>query len=246
MKRIFIGLFFSIATFSFIFCGSISGNVKYNGKKKKPRPVKMDADPVCGTSHSKPVFKQSLMIDENNNIENTIVYIKNINYEGDVPKEPAILDQKGCIYVPHVLGVMKGQDVLIKNSDATLHNIHGLPEENSEFNFAMPKVVKEKTITLAKSETAFKVKCDVHPWMNAYVQVFDHPYFSVTSKDGSYKIENVPPGTYEIIAWQETFAAGSKFVKKFGKLILSEKVIVEKDKNTVQNFTFDITSHTSK
>ena len=83
-------------------------------------------------------------MDEENNLANVLVYIKNIDYKGETTKSQAVLDQNGCVYTPHVMGVMKGQEILIKNSDATLHNIHGLPKINTEFNFAMPKVLKEK------------------------------------------------------------------------------------------------------
>ena len=120
-------------------------------------------------------------------------------------KTPAIIDQKGCIYNPHVIGVMKDQKVIIKNSDATLHNIHSMPEKNKQFNFAMPKVVKEKETSFTTVEDPFYIKCDVHPWMKSWVLVQNHPYFAVTDENGNYKIDNIPPGTYEVIAWQEKF-----------------------------------------
>jgi len=216
-----------IMSLSLAICGSISGNVNFDGKGPKKKKLKMDADPVCGTSHQGPVYRQDFVMDDNNNLANVLVYIKNIDYKGETTKSQAVLDQKGCVYTPHVMGVMKGQEILIKNSDATLHNIHGLPKVNNEFNFAMPKVLKEKKMTLVKTESAFKVKCDVHPWMSAYVQVFDHPYFTVSSSDGSFKIDNVPAGTYEVVAWQE----------KFKDKTVSHTVTVG-DGNTNQNFTF--------
>ena len=216
-----------IMSLSLAICGSISGNVNFDGKGPKKKKLKMDADPVCGTSHQGPVYRQDFVMDDNNNLANVLVYIKNIDYKGETTKSQAVLDQKGCVYSPHVMGVMKGQEILIKNSDATLHNIHGLPKVNTEFNFAMPKVLKEKKMTLVKTESAFKVKCDVPPWMSAYVKVFDHPYFTVTSNDGSFKIDNVPAGTYEVVAWQE----------KFKDKTVSHTVTVG-DGNTNQNFTF--------
>jgi plastocyanin len=216
-----------IMSLSLAICGSISGNVNFDGKGPKKKKLKMDADPVCGTSHQGPVYRQDFVMDDSNNLANVLVYIKNIDYKGETTKSQAVLDQKGCVYSPHVMGVMKGQEILIKNSDATLHNIHGLPKVNNEFNFAMPKVLKEKKMTLVKTDSAFKVKCDVHPWMSAYVQVFDHPYFTVSSSDGSFKIDNVPAGTYEVVAWQE----------KFKDKTVSHTVTVG-DGNTNQNFTF--------
>tara|TARA_Y100001935_G_C17307790_1_gene513555 strand:+ start:1784 stop:2482 length:699 start_codon:yes stop_codon:yes gene_type:complete len=220
--NIFALMFFTIGV-----AGTISGTVNFDGKGPKKKKLKMDADPVCGKSHQTPVYRQDFVMDDKNNIANVIVYLKDVDYKGGVTKKQAVLDQKGCVYTPHVMGVMKGQEILIKNSDATLHNIHGLPKVNTEFNFAMPKVLKEKKMTLVKSEEAFKVKCDVHPWMSAYVQVFDHPYFAVTGDDGTYTIENVPAGTYEVVAWQE----------KFKDKTVSHKVTVG-DGNSKQDFTF--------
>ena len=118
-------------------------------------------------------------------------------------RDRVIIDQKGCVYSPHVLGVQAGQPVKILNSDATMHNIHGLPKVNKEFNFGMPKSLKEKSVIFNKAEDVFVIKCDVHPWMKSYTQVFDHPYFAVSGNDGSFSISNVPDGTYEAVAWQE-------------------------------------------
>jgi len=187
------------------FGGTLSGRVNFDGKSPKKRSLKMDADPVCGSSHKEPVYKQDFIINEAGYLKNVMVYLKDVKYEGKTPETKAVLDQNGCMYSPHILGMFKGQELLIKNSDATLHNIHGLPTINSGFNFAMPKVVKEKAIKIVKPEHAIKIKCDVHSWMKAYVSVFDHPYFSVTNDSGYYQIDNIPPGTYEVIAWQEKF-----------------------------------------
>tara|TARA_B100000131_G_scaffold316020_1_gene355411 strand:+ start:2218 stop:2943 length:726 start_codon:yes stop_codon:yes gene_type:complete len=219
--------------FNSLFSGSISGRVNFEGKGPKKKTLKMDADPVCGSSHKTPPYRQSFVMNEEGYLKNVMVYLKNIDYKGDIPKNQAILDQKGCIYDPHVQGMMTGQELLIKNSDATLHNIHGLPKLNSEFNFAMPKVVKEKAIKIEKPEHAIYIKCDVHPWMKSYVSVFDHPYFAVTDINGNFKIENVPPGTYEIVAWQEKFK--DKKTKEWKTL--NAEVTVN-DGDTIQNFTF--------
>ena len=188
-----------------IFGGSLSGKVNFKGNSPKKKTLKMDADPVCGASHKAPPFRQSFIINEEGYLKNVMIYLKNVKYNGDIPSTQAILDQKGCVYSPHVQGIRVGQELLIKNSDATLHNIHGIPKINSEFNFAMPKVVKEKVIKMDQAEHAIYIKCDVHPWMKSYISVFDHPYFAVTEDTGYYQIENIPPGNYEVIAWQEKF-----------------------------------------
>ena len=188
---------------SSIFAGSLTGRVNFEGKGPKKKTLKMDADPVCGASHKTPAYRESFVLSEDSYLKNVIVYLSNVKYDGKAPTTQAVIDQNGCVYAPHVQGIMAGQELLIKNSDATLHNIHGLPKINSEFNFAMPKVVKEKAIKFAKVENFIKIKCDVHPWMNAYISIFDHPYFSVTDDSGRYKIDNIPLGKYEVVAWHE-------------------------------------------
>ena len=227
LKNVFIitvlcGLFISSAL-----GGTLSGRVNFDGKPPKKRSIKMDADPVCGSAHKEPVYNQSFIINEAGYLQNVLVYLKDVKYDGNTPDTQAVLDQNGCMYSPHVQGMMVGQDLLIKNSDATLHNIHGLPKLNSEFNFAMPKVVKEKAIKMAKAENFIKIKCDVHSWMKAYISVFDHPYFAVTDDSGYYQIDNIPLGDYEVIAWQE----------KFKDKTLNASVTVS-DSASAQNFTF--------
>ncbi len=218
---------------SSIFAGSLTGRVNFKGKAPKKKTLKMDADPICGSSHKEAPYRQSFIMNEEGYLKNVMVYLKDIKYVGEIPATQVVLDQTGCIYSPHVQGMMAGQELLIKNSDATLHNIHGLPIINSEFNFAMPKVVKEKIIKINKSEHAIYIKCDVHPWMKSYVSVFDHPYFAVTNDTGYYKIDNIPPGTYEVIAWQEKFK--DKKTKEW-KTLNASVTIGDEDIN--QNFTF--------
>ena len=207
---------------SFIFtaldAGSLKGHVKYDGKAPKPKRLRMDADPVCGSSHSGPVRSENFKMAKDGSMEDVLVYLKNVKYSGGIPSDPAVLDQKGCIYVPHVFGMMAGQELLIKNSDATLHNIH-----------SMPKVVKKKKASFSKSEPdPFYIKCDVHPWMKTWVLVSDHPYYAVTDKSGNFSIENIPPGTYEVVCWQEKF--GSK------RALTSKVTIGEGDTN--KDFVF--------
>ena len=232
-NKLTLFLFISILSFSFVIAGSLSGKVNFDGKGPKKKVLKMDADPICGSSHKTPPYRQSFIMNEKGYLKNVLVYLKNVKYDGKIPTEKAILDQSGCIYKPHVQGIMAGQELLIKNSDATLHNIHGLPKLNSEFNFAMPKVVKEKTIKIEKPEESIYIKCDVHPWMKSYISVFDHPYFAVTDEDGNYKINDIPPGTYEVIAWQEKFK--DKKTKQWKTL---SKSVTIGSGDTKQNFTF--------
>ena len=233
INKLTVCLILNIFLFSNLFSGSLSGRVNFDGNPPKKKTLKMDADPVCGSSHKTPPYRQSFIINEDGYLKNVMVYLKDVKYEGPAPSNKAILDQKGCIYDPHVQGMMVGQELLIKNSDATLHNIHGLPKINSEFNFAMPKVVKEKTIKIEKPEQAIYVKCDVHPWMKSYISVFDHPYFAVTDDTGYYKIDNIPPGKYEVVVWQEKFK--DKKTKEWKTLSATVEIA---ESETKKDFTF--------
>ena len=188
----------------------------------------MDADPKCAAKHSGPVFPEILVLGDGNSMANVFVQVKNPP-AGDhtPPSTPVVIDQKGCVYVPHVSGVMVGQKLMFRNSDGLLHNVHGLPNVNQQFNRAQPAAVKEAEFTLNKPEPLFKVKCDVHPWMNAYVAVMTHPYFAVTGKDGKFSIPNLPDGTYEI----EARPSYDKFKPQTASITVSGGAVT-------QNFTF--------
>ena len=166
----------------------------------------MEADPVCSAAHTKTVTSETVVVNANGTLKNVLISLTS-GLEGmtfEPPTDPVILDQNGCVYSPHVWGTMTGQPVEIRNSDATLHNIHSQSKANKSFNFAMPKVVKKKTHTFSKVEEPFIIKCDVHPWMRTWVAVFDHPFFTVTDEMGVFTLENVPAGTYTVRAWHES------------------------------------------
>ncbi len=222
-RTIFLALLCSLLFGSSAFAGSISGTITFDSDMPKLRPVKMDADPDCAKKHSSPVFPEFLAVGNGNGLANVFVQVKNAPASSAaVPTEPVVIDQKGCRYIPHVAGVMAGQPLLFKNSDGILHNVHGLPKENREFNIGMPPTLKEKVQTLNKPEPVFKVKCDVHPWMNSYVAVMSHPYFSVSSMDGKFEIGDVPDGTYTIEAWHEKLGTQTAEVKVSGGAATSD------------------------
>jgi plastocyanin len=184
---------------------SITGTVTFAGKAPNLKPLAMDADPVCAKKHSKPVPAEMLVLGSGNTMGNIMVWVSKGLPSGKTwpaPKTPVTLDQKGCVYVPHVMGIMVGQQYRIINSDGVLHNVHTLPKINKSFNKGMPPSLKEATTVFDKPEV-FQIKCDVHPWMSAYVGVFNHPFFSVTSTDGKFTLDGLEPGTYEITAWHE-------------------------------------------
>ena len=185
---------------------TITGTVTFEGKAPAPKPLAMDADPTCAKKHTKPVMAERLVLGSGNTIGNVLVYVSKGLPAGKTfppPKNPVTLDQNGCVYVPHVQGIMVGQAYRILNSDGVLHNVHALPKINPAFNQPMPPSMKETTKTFAKAEPIFQIKCDVHPWMQAWIGVFTHPFFSTTGADGKFTISGLDPGTYEITAWHE-------------------------------------------
>ena len=217
LLNILATLIWSIIQVSFVSAGSISGTIIYDGKVPKLRPIKMGADPICLLNHSdEKVFPQVLVLGDNKKktMGNVFVHITKGFPKKDyiVPKDPAILNQKGCMYNPHVLGIMVGQKIKVLNPDGTLHNVHGIPKNNREFNVAMPKFRKEMTRVFNKAEFMFPFKCDVHPWMLAWISVMDHPYFYTTKSDGEYKIDDLPAGNYEISIWHEKLGEQKKVV----------------------------------
>jgi plastocyanin len=215
--------------YSFVFSGTLIGNIKYEGKLPNKKLLKMDSDPICGNAHNSDMFNESFIVDDKNNLQNVLVWIKDIDYTESSPIDKKIINQAGCIYQPHILGIMKGQTLLIKNSDATLHNVHSYSKNNLSFNLAMPKVVKETEVLFNKIESPFPIKCDVHPWMKTWIAVFNHPYYTVTDKNGNYVIENIPEGKYSIVAFQEKFKM---------KGIIEKEVEIKNDKASEVNFKF--------
>ncbi len=190
---------------------TVSGTINFTGEAPKMRPIKQDAE--CATFHDERVYAQNVVVNDNNTLKYVFVYVKEgISGSYDPPSEPAVIDQKGCRYSPHVFGVQTGQNLKILNSDPLLHNIHALPKINRSFNFGMPKQGDVRERSFKKAEVMVKIKCDVHPWMSAYCGVVDHPYFSVSGDDGTFTLKNLPAGEYVIEAWQEEYGTSTQTV----------------------------------
>jgi len=192
-------------------CGSalaatITGTVTYDGKVPTLKPIDMGADAACAKMHGAPQPSDVLVLGAGNTMANIMVSVASGLPAGKAfpaPKDPVVMDQKGCHYDPHVFGLMVGQPFKVLNSDGILHNVHALPKVNAPFNMAMPPTVKESTKSFGKAEGMFMIKCDVHPWMSSYAGVFAHPFFSVTKSDGKFSISGLDAGTYELTAWHE-------------------------------------------
>jgi len=207
--------FFILAFATLTYAGTITGAVTYEGKVPKFPEIKMDADPICVTHNANPVYPETLVLGEGNTLANVFVYVKSglPHTTYPTPTEPFVVTQAGCHYSPHVFGVMVNQPVKILNPDGTLHNVHVVPKKNKEFNLAMPQFRKETTKSFDTPEMFFPFKCDVHPWMTAWVSVMEHPFFSTSAKDGKFSITDLPPGEYEVEAWHEKLGTDSKKVK---------------------------------
>lgn len=194
-----------VAADAFAAGGTVSGKIAFEGAAPGRKKLDMNADPVCASKHTQAALSEAVVVNGNGTLKNVFVYVKK-GLEGKkfaAPTVPAVLDQNGCMYTPHVFGVQAGQPIKILNSDGTLHNIHPKPKLNREFNLAMPKFLKEKTQTFDKAEVMIPVKCDVHPWMQSYVGVLDHPFFNVTGEAGAFELKGLPAGKYTVEAWHE-------------------------------------------
>lgn len=202
------------AAFSFGLCtasfAQISGKVTLTGTLPEMPEIKgMSAIPACAAMHKDPVFEDTVIAGDNGELANVIVYIKEDkpgDLKGPQIEKPATLDQKGCMYQPHVLAVQVGQPVIALNSDPFLHNVHSNSAANKPCNIVQITAGPTKLDAFTKEET-FQIKCDVHPWMKAVVRVFDHPYFATSGTDGKFSIDTkaLKDGTYVVRAWHEIY-----------------------------------------
>jgi plastocyanin len=197
-----------------LLAGDVTGRVTFEGTAPKATKLMMNADPVCMRAHKEPVFGEDVVVNKNGTLKNVLIYVK----EGlgskkfDAPATKVSFEQKGCQYTPHVLGIQVGQELEVINDDPTLHNVHSLSKENAQFNVAQPKQGMKLTKKFDKPET-FKVKCEVHTWMGAYIGVFSHPFYAVSSDDGSFTLKKLPAGDYTIEAWHEKYGTQTIKVK---------------------------------
>jgi hypothetical protein len=186
---------------------TISGVVKFTGKKPTPQKIAMTADAYCKTKHAEGAVSDEVVVNANGTLQYVYVYVKSGLGDKKFPPSttPVVLNQEGCMYTPHVVAVQTGQELLVRNSDGVLHNVNCRPTKNQGFNFGQPVQNMENKKVFTTAELAIPVKCDVHPWMHSFIHVQDHPFASVSNDQGAFSLSNLPPGTYEIEAWHEKY-----------------------------------------
>ena len=188
-----------------------AGVVRYEGPPIQAPALRMNADPKCAELHQgAPVLARDRLVAQDGGVANVFVYLKEAPKGTGpfaAPKEPVQLTQERCFYEPRVLGILVQQQLEVHNEDATLHNVRCLAKANRPFNLGQPAQTPPRTKFFTTPEEAVKFKCDVHPWMAAYVFVMTHPFFAVTDASGSFSIPDLPPGRYTLHAWHETFGS---------------------------------------
>ncbi|MBI2889808.1 MAG: carboxypeptidase regulatory-like domain-containing protein [Nitrospirae bacterium] len=195
--------------------GSISGTVTLTGKAPaaKKSPVTKDQE-VCGKER----ILQAVVASPTSGLQNAVVRITKIEKGKRFAASPVTMDQKGCDYTPHIILLPKGKDLEILNSDGILHNVHTYGTKNPSFNKAMPKFKKQLTVPGSGFSEAenIEVRCDAHEWMHAWLQVIEHPYYSLTDAAGKFSLADVPPGTYTVEVWHEKLGQATKDVTVTG------------------------------
>ena len=213
--------------------GSIAGTINFTGTAPAPKEISMGADPVCASTNPDPHAEDIVV--NGDKLANVFVYIKEgkagdksiSGYKFDPPAQAATLDQHGCHYVPHVIGVQTDQNFNVVNSDQTPHNINFDARLNDKFNQGQGPGAAPIVKQFKRTETVIPVKCNQHPWMRAYVGVLSHPFFAVTDKDGHFEIKGVPPGTYTLVAWHEKYPQG-----------LTQSITIAASEKKESNFSF--------
>lgn len=211
--------------------GTVNGTILFEGTPPAEDKINMSADPQCAGMHGDAVYTEKAVVNDGK-LQWVFVYVKDGlgNRTFPTPAEPVVMDQRGCQYSPHVLGVMVNQPLDILNSDETLHNIHAMPTQSEQFNIGMPLKNMKQTKKFPAAEVMIPVKCDVHPWMSSYIGVVSHPYYAVSGADGNFSIQGLPPGTYTLEAWHEKFGAQT------------QQVVVGPSETKTADFTFRATS----
>lgn len=186
---------------------TIRGTVRITGELPKPRRIRTDSDPKCASMHRGPLMSDDVVVDRRGNVQWAFVHVTAglEKKEHEIPKTPVVLTQKGCRFDPHVLGIMAGQELKIRNFDKLMHIVHVRPEDNREWGFSQDRVGDERVKVFDTPERFIRIFCDVHTWMVAWLAVLDHPFYAVTDPRGRFEIKGLPPGTYTVEVWHEKY-----------------------------------------
>jgi hypothetical protein len=192
--------------------GSIVGAVTFHGDPPPATPVPLDRG--CSALHQGAVTAGDVLV-KDHRVQNAFVYIR--EGLGDrvfpQPTTPVEIDQRGCLFAPRVAAAETCQEIVFLNSDPVLHNVHGFPKTSSAWNFSLSQAGSRRSVRVPAPEAMIRVGCDVHPWMQSYVGVVNHPYFAVTGADGAFTLKDVPPGDYVVASWHERFGTREQKVK---------------------------------
>jgi len=193
--------------------GQVVGTVSFDGEAPAGRAIDMRGETACAEKHDGTPTDRPVVVGDDRGLKNVYVYVREGLPEGPWPTadQEVELDQDGCIYIPRVLGLQTGQTLVIRNSDGLLHNVNARPANQRGFNISQPTNMTTNR-SFAQPEVMIPVRCDVHGWMAAYIGVQDHPYFAVTPENGTYRIENLPPGDYVIETWHEEYGTQTQNV----------------------------------
>jgi len=233
MMKVSSVLFFAAALFiaPVLRAADITGVITLKGTPPAEKEITpLEDDPTCGPLHTEKPTTHFYVVGPNGELADVVVSLKGVTGKSTgASAPPALLDQKGCLYVPTILAVQTGQKIIVKNSDPCIHNVHTTPAVagNQEYNDAQMPGGADLTYTFPQPEMFLRFKCDVHPWMFAWVSVIDSPYFSVSDKDGRFVIKNVPPGKYTIETDHRKLGAQTQDVEVA-------------DKDVTVNFTFQV------
>ncbi|MGB8478969.1 MAG: carboxypeptidase regulatory-like domain-containing protein [Acidobacteriaceae bacterium] len=210
--------------------GSVSGTIRFNGKAPAPIVIDMAQDLACSAASKTPNMTEQYVVHDGR-LANAFVYVKDgLGNRIYMPtKTPVGLDQKGCRYIPHVIGAMIGQPVEFRNSDRTMHNIHIVPpgsEDSAGFDISQAPMAGTEQHVFRAAGLMIPVRCNNHPWMEAFLNVVKNPFFAVSDADGKYEIQGLPPGTYTLVAVQEKLGTQS------------HTITVQSRKASMANFVF--------
>jgi hypothetical protein len=200
--------------------GTIVGRVTYEGKRRLKDYAPTDA--FCKDIYPKGILTEEIRVNPEGALRDVVVYVKRglSRMKFETPSDTVVLDQKGCEYIPHIAVLRVGQPLVIRNSDATMHNVHGGGGVNAEFNRAMSTVGQLNPLTFSRTEVAKRVWCDVHGWMESWVAILPHPCHAITGEDGRYRIEGVPPGKFQLAFWHEELGEQVQDIDLAGKATL--------------------------